>query len=151
MKGPPKGLARVRARAGQAGEEGAGLGHEDLGAAELPVVGGLDPPSERPGHRLHAVADPEDGDTEFIDARVGSGGALIVDAGRAAGEHDPGWVELSNGVQRSIVGVDFAVDVQLADAAGDELRVLGAEVENQDGVGGGHGALTRGSSWGLLP
>ena len=32
------------------------------------------------------------------------------------------------------VGDDLGVDVGLADAAGDQLRVLGAEVDDEDGV-----------------
>ena len=33
---------------------------------------------------------------------------------------------------REIVRMNFAVDVRLAHAAGDELRVLAAEIQNQD-------------------
>ena len=40
-------------------------------------------------------------------------------------------------VERCIVRKDFAVDLALADAACDKLRVLSAEVENQDQLLGG--------------
>jgi hypothetical protein len=39
--------------------------------------------------------------------------------------------------------VDLAVDVALADAAGDELRVLRAEIEDQNGLPGSHGEAFR--------
>ena len=38
-------------------------------------------------------------------------------------------------VERRVVRQQLGVDVELADAAGDQLRELAAEVEDDDGVG----------------
>ena len=45
--------------------------------------------------------------------------------------------ELADALGRDVVPHDLAVDVLLADAAGDELGVLRAEVEDQHALGGG--------------
>ena len=49
----------------------------------------------------------------------------------------------------AVVGHDLAIDAALAHAAGDELRHLGAEVEDEDavGVGLGHGAALHGAGF----
>ena len=55
-----------------------------------------------------------------------------VDAGRAAGEDDAARLQLGDARGRQVVAHDLAEDVLFADAAGDELAVLRAEVEDQD-------------------
>ena len=71
----------------------------------------------------------------------------------------PQRVEGAHGLEAEVARLDLAVDVLLADAARDQLRELGAEVEDQDAVplggevgGGGHapaGILSRCGSSGL--
>ena len=61
-----------------------------------------------------------------------------VTLSRAAGENDPGGRELADERVGDVERMDLAVDVELAHAARDELRVLRAEVEDQDR--GVHGA-----------
>src|SRR5690606_31239219 len=53
----------------------------------------------------------------------------------AAGEDDAPGLELADRLQRHIERVDLAVDTNLADAPGDQLGVLGAEVEDKNLVG----------------
>ena len=60
------------------------------------------------------------------------GGALGIDALRPAGEDDADGVVGADGVKAHVIGVDFAVDVILADAAGDKLVILAAEVKDKN-------------------
>src|SRR3546814_1336819 len=54
---------------------------------------------------------------------------------RTAGQDDALWRERRDLVRVVVPGPDFAVDAQLADATRDQLRVLRAEVEDEDFVG----------------
>ena len=82
---------------------------------------------------LEAVADAEDGEAGGEDGGVGLRGVGVVDAGGAAGEDDAARVQREDLGERRGAGEDDGEDVELADAARDELRVLRAEVEDDDG------------------
>ena len=85
------------------------------------------------GHQLGAVADAEDGDAPGPDGRVRPWGVGVVDRVRAAGQDDrPGAPALEFG-ERRVVRQQLGVDVQFADAPGDQLGELAAEVEDDDG------------------
>ena len=73
-------------------------------------------------------------------ARRRPGGALGVHRRRAAGEDHRDRVLGEHLGHRHRVRHDLAVDLRLADAAGDELGVLRAEVDDEDGAvrWGGH-------------
>jgi len=85
---------------------------------------------------LHSVADAEHGNAEIEDGGVALRGAVGVNARGAAGEDDALGCQFADACGRDVVPHDLAVDVLLADAAGDELGVLGAEVENEHALGG---------------
>ena len=123
----------------------------DVGRAVLAVVERDDVAAELVGHQLGAVADPEDGDAAGPDRRVGPWGARVVDRIRAARQDDrPGAAPFELGVRR-VVGQQLRVDVELADAPGDELCELAAEIEDDDGlavVGVGRGGAIRGRTVG---
>jgi len=55
-----------------------------------------------------------------------------MNTGGAAGEDDPFGLKRLYGVKGHVERVDFAVDVAFAYPAGDELRVLGTEIQNQN-------------------
>src|SRR5205807_4698048 len=117
---------------GQAREEVPGVLHLDEGGSVFAVVGGQDLAAEVVSDQLHAVADPEHGDAGLERGRVDLGGAAVIDAGRAAAQDQAGRLPVlqlrpGNGAQYQL-----AVDACLADAPGDQLRVLGAEVEDED-------------------
>jgi hypothetical protein len=84
------------------------------------------------GHRLHPVADAEHGHA----LRPNPGRrARRVALGHAIGtarENDAPGRELADEGIVDVVGMDLAVDVRLAQAARDELRVLRAEIEDED-------------------
>jgi hypothetical protein len=127
-------------------EQAAGGRDAHLRVAELAPVRGLDAPAELCGHRLHAVADAEQRDAHVEQRRGHARGALAGDRFRAAGEdHAAGAERLDRG-GGGAPAVDLAVDAEFAHAPRDELRVLRAEVENQDALGvdiGAHRGVLR--------
>ena len=126
----------------EAGEQRIVGGDADVGRAVFAVIERDDVAAELVGHQLGAVADAQDRDLAGPDGRIGARGALVVDRVRAAREDDrAGPAALEFGVRR-VVRQELAVDVELADAPGDELGELAAEVEDDDGlailgIGGG--------------
>ncbi len=62
--------------------------------------------------------------------------AVDVDALRAARQDDRRRLALGDLGGGDPVRDDLGVDLQLADPAGDQLGVLGAEVDDEDGGGG---------------
>ena len=91
-------------------------------------------------HELEAVADAQHRDAELEDFRVAFRGVGLIDAGGAAAQDDPGGVRRADFLRRSLPGDDAAVDVEFADSAGDELTVLGAEIQHEDGFSMVHGS-----------
>ncbi len=108
----------------------------DVRRAELLVRGAIDAAAERQVEHVHAVADAEHGraalaqQLEHLGARRGR--VVLVDARRAAREDDARRLEPADDVEPHVEGMDLAVDVELAHAPGDQLRVLRAEVEDED-------------------
>src|SRR3989454_575134 len=84
----PDGHATVRLGL-DAPEEAARAPELDFGLAVLPAVGGHDVAAEEIPHRLHAVADAEDGDTRVEERLRRQRRAILVDARRPAREDDP--------------------------------------------------------------
>ena len=121
-----------RLRGRQVAEEQAPLAQRDGRLPELADAGVRHLAAEGGRHRLHPVADAEHGDAEVEDARVDRRGARLVDRRRAAGEDDPDRVAGGELGRRRVVRHDLGVDPALAHAPGDELGVLGAEVDDQD-------------------
>ena len=101
---------------------------------ESPVLGRDHPAAEDPRHRLHAVADAEDGHAGLEESGRREGRALVVDARRSAGQDD-GLVspQRLEGHRRR---EDLRVDVLLPDPPRDELSVLGAVVDDGDLIHG---------------
>jgi hypothetical protein len=91
-------------------------------------------PAELLRHRLHAVADAEHWNAQ-LERRARRGrGRFVVGGKMAAGEdHAPG-AKIAHERVSHVPWVDLAVDLRLAHAARDQLRVLGAEIEDQDAV-----------------
>ena len=108
-------------------------GHDvEVGAAVLALARAGHLAAEVAGDQLGAVADAEHGHAEVVDGGVDAGRAVDVDRLRAAAEDHAGRVARGQLGGGDRVRDDLAVDVRLADAAGDELRVLGAEVDDED-------------------
>lgn len=111
------------------------------GAAVLARAGVVDGAAERLGHQLEAVAHAEDRHAGLEDRAVELRRALFVDRRGAAGEDDRLGVLGEHLGDRHAARHDLAVDPGLTHPTGDELGVLGTEVDDQDGVGLGCGLV----------
>ena len=118
-----------------AGQQHASVAREGgIRRAVLAQAGVRDLAAERLSHHLEAVADAERRDAEVEDAAVERRGARLVHRRRTAGEDQPDGVLRRDLGRGGGVRDDLAVDAGLADAAGDELRVLRSEVDDQHGA-----------------
>src|SRR5688572_3495049 len=99
---------------------------------ELALAGAPHFPAEDVGHQLHAVADAKDRRAEVEQSGIALGRASVGDALRPAGKNDAGRLARAQDVERGVEWDDFRVDVQLTETTSDELRVLRAEVQNED-------------------
>ena len=115
----------------------------DLGVAELADAARHHAAAELRRHGLHAVADAEHRHAELEHRARRRRRARRGHRLRAAGEDHAARTEGAHRGVAHVPGMDLAVDAELAHAARDQLRVLRAEVEDQDAVGvdvGGGGA-----------
>ena len=82
--------------------------------------------------RLHPVADTQDGQLALKHPVGNPGGVVLVNAGRPPRQDDPLRVDPLHLLPR-VGGVgDFRVDLQLPHPAGDQVAVLGAEVDDSN-------------------
>ena len=100
--------------------------------AELAHFAAFDDATQLRRHRLHPVADAEYRHPERPDRGRRARRVALGHAVRPAREHDAAWCECANELVAHVVRVNLAVDVRLAQAPRDELRVLRAEIEDQD-------------------
>src|SRR5690606_20062521 len=105
----------------------------DARVAVLTLVRRLDLAAEQMAEELHAVADAEHRHAELEDLRIDRGRPFLEHARRTAGEDDGGRREGLDGLGIHRARMDLAIDTQLADSPGDELGVLAAEVEDENG------------------
>src|SRR3989442_2294962 len=109
-----------------------GLDHFQPRRSVLAVRAAIDGPSHQLGHELQPVTDAEDRHDQLEDLRIDHRRAGLLDAVGAAGEDDALAPEGADLLERHRAGMELAIDVQLADPSGDQLRVLRPEVEDQD-------------------
>ncbi len=109
-----------------------------LRIAELAMRAGLDLAPLLHRHREHAIADAEHRHTKIPHGRRCAQVVFFVGAGVAAREHDAFRIELADEGVAYVIRMNLAIDMRFADAAGDELSDLRAEVEDEDLVVG-HG------------
>jgi hypothetical protein len=127
-------------------EQARGAGDRDLGVAELPLAGGGDATAELLCHGLHAVADTEHRHAELEHRGRGARRVGRRDRLGSAGEDHAARPERTHLRITHVPRVDLAVDAELADAPGDQLRVLRPEIEDQDALCMDIG-LRRGGGW----
>ena len=118
--------------AGSSAEERIGFDEADFGVAVFAFAGGAYSSAEVMDDVLQAVADAEDGEAEVEDGGVGGWRVGVVDGAGAPGEDDSDRMVRLDFVDGGGAGKDDGEDVLFADAAGDELGVLRAEVEDDD-------------------
>jgi hypothetical protein len=95
---------------------------------------------------MQAIADAEYGHAGLEERGVGDRSVVVVDARGAAGEHDADGFQSQNFGDGGGAGKYDGEDVELADAAGDELGVLRPEIEDYDGLGV-HVTVWQGAGW----
>ena len=106
--------------------------HEHLSLAVLTLRCTADMAAQQMHHQLAAVADAQHGHAPAEDLRVDRGGILQVDAVGAAGKNNALGILRLDHRQVGFIGIDFTVDIVLADAARDQLIVLAAKVQHDD-------------------
>ena len=89
--------------------------------------------AERLDHELEAVADAQHRDAEFEDGRIAFRRVGLVYARGAAAQDDARGRGGADLLRRGLPGDDLTVDVEFADAPGDELTVLGSEIQHENG------------------
>ena len=120
-------------RGRDAGQDRPPLPHQGgVGGAVLAQAGLRHRAAQGVGHGLEAVADAEHRDAGLEQVGADPGSALGVHAGRTAGEDDGGRVLGHQLFGGEGVRNDFGVHVGFAHAAGNQLRVLGPVVNNED-------------------
>jgi len=114
----------------------------NAGITEFTQFGTFDLAAQLLGHGLHAVADTEDRHAQVKHGLWATRAVGFVHGLGAAGENDAFWSEFANRFVIHVERMQFAVHADFTHAAGDQLGVLGTEVEDQDAVGvnvEGHG------------
>ena len=109
----------------------------DLRVTEFALVAGLNFAAQVVRHKLHSVADTQNRNTQIEDAGIGLIVGFVNGIG-AAGEDDAFRIEGFDFVQRHVEGMQLAVNMGFAHAAGDKLGNLRTEVEDEDFILG-HG------------
>ena len=106
--------------------------HADGRVAELALARPPHVAAEQARHQLHAVADAEDGDAQVEDARVAGRCAGIGNTPRSTREDETGGALGLDGRARRIERHDLGVDRHFTQTTCDELRVLRAEIEDEN-------------------
>ena len=107
----------------------------DFGVAILALSGGTHFAAERVHHELQSVADAEHGDAKIEDSLVGQRRVFVVHRRRPARKNDPHRRVAANLFQAGVERQNDREDFLFADAARDQLRILRAKVEDNDGLG----------------
>ena len=103
-----------------------------FGVTEFAHLSALNLAAQLVSHGLHAITDAENRNAEFKHQRRCAGCALLPHRRGAAGQDDPAGLEVTDELLRNVIGMEFAINMQFAYAACNQLGVLRAEIENQD-------------------
>ncbi len=106
----------------------------EVGLAELRCARALDRAAEVARHELHPVTDPQRRDAEIEDLRVEVGRAVGVDRRRPAGENERRRIARGDLGGGEPMPDQLRVDTRLAHPPRDQLAVLPAEVDDEDGA-----------------
>ena len=116
----------------KAGEQATDATTAQGAAAIFPSRATGDFPAEFLHEELHTVANTKDGDAEMKNAAIHLGRLGGIHTGRSAAQNDAPGMEGENFAQGDVVGHNLGEDLGLTDPAGDDLGVLGTEVQDQD-------------------
>ena len=112
------------------------LGRLDVGAAEFGgAVAALDVAAQHLHHDLLAVADAQHRHAQLEDYCWRAGRSVVDDRSRTTGQdHRLRGEVVQEGIRHQVERMDFAIDVQFTQAPRDQLRHLGAEVDDEEAV-----------------
>ena len=120
-------------RRGIVGQEQRRTGAGHAGAAVFALHAPPDDAAELLADQLGAVADAEHRHAEVVDRRIERRRSFDVDALRATGQDDRGRLAFGDLPGGDPVRDDLGVHLQLSHPPGDQLGVLGAEVDDENG------------------
>ncbi len=103
-----------------------------VSVTKFTLAGRDDITAEMPAHQLHAVADAEHRHTEFEQFLGHGRGSRLVDRLGPAREDDPLRSESPDGRKVHVEGMQLTIDMCFAHPTGDQLSVLGTEIEDED-------------------
>lgn len=106
----------------------------DKGSAELAVIGALGLAAHLHAERHLAIADPEDRVACLEDHLRCARAADIARRSRPARQDDRLGLDTPERFFAELEGHDFRINARFADAPGDQLRELAAEIKDEDGV-----------------
>src|SRR5665213_3560009 len=90
--------------------------------------------AERVHHVLQAITNAENGNAQVEYALIGNRSVFVVNRGGASGQNNSYRRITANLGQRRIAGKDNGKNVLFTDAARNQLRILSAKVEDDDGL-----------------
>ena len=108
--------------------------NQQLGAAVLPPSRFGDLAVQDMRDQLHAVADTEHRQVLLKELLRHQRGSPVVDAGRPSGQDDPFRAVGLDRREGGGIRENLGIDLRFADAASDELCVLGPEVEDENPI-----------------
>ena len=117
---------------GQIAKEAAALFQRAGHGAVFAAFAGPHLAAQGMGHELHAVADAQHGYAQIEYPHITGGMAWRVDAVRTAGKDQADGPGRSDALNIDVAGPDLGIDAQFAHAAGDQLLVLTAKIQNDD-------------------
>ena len=115
----------------ESGEQPARLQHFHLCAPVLTPICPYHLPALDVGDQLHSVTDAEDR-SDVEDGGIGERDVVAVDRVGSAAEDYSGWLPLADPLNGSTRRVDLGIHPRFADPPGDQLRELGAEIDDED-------------------
>jgi hypothetical protein len=86
-------------------------------------------------HELQTVADAEHRQTEFKQARIGRRRVFVIHRPRRSRQNDPGGCVALQLIELRSARQHDGKYILFADAARDQLRILRAEIEDDDRLG----------------
>jgi hypothetical protein len=120
---------------GKAVEKAAAVFDFDIRTAVLALVGGANFSAEGVHHKLQSVADAEYGQAQLKDFGVRGWSVGVVDRRWATGKNDSDRGVAFNFFDAGCARQNYRKNILFTNAARDELGILGAEVEDYDGLG----------------
>src|SRR5450755_1848159 len=90
--------------------------------------------SEGMHHVLQAIANAENRNSQIEYALIGDGSVFVVHRRRAPRKNDAHGRVTVNLRERGVTREDYGENILFADAARNQLRILSAKVEDNDGL-----------------